>query len=141
MPKVMAGSVTNHQMIFIRFTVAVLIDLTVLNLFNEFWKHVYIDSFSISLFVALLLQVMLQMSIVLEHRLANHFKKSRIKRFFSSWAVLFFSKIIILEALNIAFGNKILFTGPFNGLVSFIVVVFAILIAEQIIIRIYYKLA
>lgn len=35
----------------------VLIDLTVINLLNEYWGNVFIESFSISFMVALLLQV------------------------------------------------------------------------------------
>jgi len=146
LPKETAGSITNHQLLFLRYTMAVLVDLTVLSFFSEFWKNVFIESFSVAFFAALLLQILLQLTIAFEHRLANYFKAkpgliSKIMRFFSSWAVLFFSKLIILRILNIVLGDKILFTGAFHGVVAFIVVVFAIIIFEQIIIRIYNALS
>ena len=146
LPKETVGSITNHQRLFLRYTMAVLVDLTVLSFFSEFWKNVFIESFSVAFFAAILLQILLQLTIAFEHRLANYFKAkpgliSTIMRFFSSWAVLFFSKLIILKILNIVLGDKILFTGAFHGVFAFIVVVFAIIIFEQMIIRIYNALS
>ncbi len=51
-----AGSFSKRQQLFIRYTLAVLVDLTVLNLFNEYWNFVYIEFFTISLLTAVLLQ-------------------------------------------------------------------------------------
>ncbi len=146
LPEKQFDSHTNHQQFFMRYTLAVLVDLTVLNLFDEFWSHVLIDSFLISLFAAILLQILLQLTIIIEHRIANYFKsksgiKAKVLRVLSTWAVLFISKLIILEAINISFGDQVLFTGPVHGLVVFIVVVITILIAEYIITRIYKSLA
>ena len=62
-------------------------------------------------------------------------------RFFSAWAILFFSKLIILEAINYLFGDHIQFLGPWHGVVAFIVVVIGILVAEGIIRKIYKSLA
>jgi len=132
-----AGSFSRRQQLFFKYVFFVLIDLTVLNLFNEYWDNVYIEQFSISLLVALLLQILLQLTIAIEHRVANFFKgkatlKAKILRALSTWAILFSSKLIILEAINISFGNSVLFNGPVHGLVAFIVVVVVIIIAEQI---------
>ena len=69
-----AGSFSKHQQLFIRYTLAVLVDLTVLNLFNEYWSFVYIEFFSISLLTAILLQFLLQVTIAIEHRVAGYFK-------------------------------------------------------------------
>ena len=146
LPKKQAEARSNHQQLFIRYTLAILIDFTVLNLFNEYWDYVIIDSFSISFLAAVLLQLLLQVTIVIEHRIASYFKsksglRPKILRLFSSWIVLFISKLIILEAINFTFGSYILFSGPIHGLVAFIIVVIAILVAEQLIIRIYKSLA
>jgi len=54
-----AGTYNARQQLFIRYFTAILIDLTVLNLFDEYWEYVEIDSFTISLLAALLLQVLL----------------------------------------------------------------------------------
>jgi hypothetical protein len=141
-----AGSFTRRQQIFVRYVFFVLIDLAVINLFNEYWSNVSIDGFSVSLLTALLLQVLLQATIFVEHRVANIFKgaanvKAKVLRVLSTWAILFISKLVILGAINIAFGDSVLFGGPLHGLVAFIVVVIAIIIAEQVFLRVYRLLA
>lgn len=137
-----AGSFTTRQQLFLRYTYLVLIDLTMLNFFNEYWDLVFIEFFSISLLTAMLLQILLQLTIAIEHRVSNYFKKkpgtgAKVLRGLSIWAILFISKLVILEAINICFGDSVLFGGPIHGLVAFIVVVIGIIIAEQIFFRIY----
>ncbi len=141
-----AGSFSRRQQLVFRYVLLVLIDLTVLNLFDQYWDLVFIEHFSISLLAALLLQILLQVTIAIEHRVANFFKrksgvKAKILRGLSTWAILFASKLVILEAINISFGSSVLFSGPIHGLVSFIVVVITILVAEQVFFRIYRSLA
>ena len=141
-----AQSMSNKQRLFMRYFTAILVDLTVLNLFEEYWDNVVIGSFTISLFAAIVLQVLLQLTIVFEHKVAAYFKSksgtsAKVQRFFATWAILFFSKIIILEAINIAFGDEVLFLGAFHGLVAFIVVVIALLVAEKAILKLYHSLA
>jgi len=141
-----AGSFTKRQQLFLKYTFLVLIDLTVLNFFNEFWDLVFIEFFSISLLAAILLQVLLQITIAIEHRVSSYFKQksgtgAKILRGLSIWAILFISKLIILEAINICFGDSVVFGGPVHGLVAFIVVIFGIIIAEQVFFRIYRSLA
>ena len=135
-----------HQFFFVKYTFAVLVDLMVLGLFNEYWDLVKIDSFSIALLASLLLQVTLKLTLILEHRVADYFNKKagifpKIMRFLSAWAILFISKLVILEAINYAFGDHVLFLGPYHGILSFIVVVIGILLAEALIGKIYKSLA
>lgn len=139
-------SFSKRQRFFIRYTLAVLVDLTVLNLFNEYWDFVYFEYFTISLLTAVLLQFLLQVTIAIEHRVAGYFKSktglgARVLRGLSTWAILFASKLVILEAINFAFGDSVVFSGPIHGLVAFIIVVIAIIIVEQAITRIYNSLA
>ncbi len=134
-----------RQRIFIRYTFAVLIDLTVLNFFDQYWDWVYLDNFTISLLAAILLQILLQVTIAIEHRVALYFNAMpgigpKMMRYLSAWAILFSSKLAILQAINVLFGDQVLFTGPVHGLVSFITVVIAIIVAEQAIIFIYRSL-
>ena len=136
------GHQSRHQQLFLRFVFAVLVDLSVLNLFNEYWDLVYIELFSISLLAAVLLQSLLQVTLKIEHKVAHYFKqmqglKAKVLRIFSAWAILFISKLVILKALTIAFGEKMHFGGPVHGVISFIVVVIAIIVAEQVFTRIY----
>ncbi len=133
------------QRLFVGYTLAVLVDLTVLNLFDEYWGFVNIESFTISLAAAILLQLLLKLSIGLEHKLADYFKTKpgtapKIYRGITTYIILVGSKFIMLEAINIMFGDKVQFTGPWNGVVAFFAVVFAILVAEIIVSKIYFAL-
>ncbi|MDX1507672.1 MAG: hypothetical protein R3358_05295, partial [Woeseiaceae bacterium] len=62
-----------RQRLFVRYLMATLIDLTVLNLFDEHWDYVTVDSFTISILAAILLQVLLKATLALEHRVAQYF--------------------------------------------------------------------
>lgn len=137
--------IKNSQRLFVRYLVAVLIDLTVLNLFDEFWDLVTIDPFSVSVLAAILLQVLLKATLVLEHKVAAYFNAktggfARFMRFFTAWLILFGSKFVMLGAIDFAFGDDVSFGGPLHGVVSFIVVVMAMLAAEEITVRIYRRL-
>lgn len=135
----------DRQRLFVRYTLGVLIDLVVLGLFAEFWDMVLVDSFSIALLAAVLLQALLKLTIALEHQVAVFFKARAggfmtFMRFFGAWLVLFGSKFAILEAITFAFGDKVRFEGPFHGVVVLIAVVVAMLVVEELVVRIYRRL-
>ena len=137
--------ISNRQRLFVRYLVAILIDLTVLNLFDEFWDLVTISPFSVSVLAAVLLQVLLRATLVLEHKVAGYFNSksggfARFMRYFTAWLILFGSKFLMLGAIELAFGDNVLFTGPLHGVVSFIVVVVVMLVAEEFAVRIYRRL-
>jgi hypothetical protein len=144
--KQLVDPMSNHQHLFIKLILAVLVDLVVLGLFNEYWEYVVIDSFSIALITAFLLQILLKLTLMFEHRIAAYFNKKtgtlpKVMRFVSAWAILFVSKLIILGAINYVFGDHVLFLGPFHGIIAFIIVVIAILVAEGVLSKIYKSLA
>jgi hypothetical protein len=119
----------------------------VLNLLNEFWDKVFIEFFYISILTAILLQTLLQITISIEHRVAEHFKfkphfKHKVMRVFSTWAILFISKLIILKAISFSFGHSVTFGGPDHtrGLLIFIIVVIVIIATEQLFASIYKRL-
>jgi len=141
-----AGPFSRRQQLFIRYTSSVLVDLTVLNLFNEFSDYVVITSFAASLLAAALLQALLRASIAGERKIAAHLAEkpgaqARTKRLLSTVAILFGSKFVMLGAINISFGHRILFLGPMHGALAFIVVVLTMLLAEGTIRRIYLSLS
>lgn len=134
-----------RQRAFLRYFTAVLVDLAVLGLFVEYWKHVTADSFTIMLLAAVLLQVLLKLTIVLEHRVAAYFNArqggfAKFMRFFAAWLVLFGSKFVILEALALAFSDRLSFGGPFNGIVALIVVVMTMLLVEAVLVKLYRRM-
>ena len=133
------------QLVFSRYLTATLVDLVVLLLFAEYWEHVSVDSFTIALFAAVVLQLLMKLTIVCEHRVAAFFKArpggfAKFMRFFTAWLILFGSKFVILEALSFAFGDGLRFGGPFHGIVALIVVVVAMLAAEAILVKLYRRL-
>ena len=141
------GSFTRRQQIFMRYVLAILIDLTVLNLLNQYWDLVYIETFTISLLAAILIQVLMQASLKLEHIVAERFFKDRVgkmakvQRVVTAWFIIFISKLVIIHAITLFFGNSVVFSGPIHGVVAFIVSVVIMIAIEQIIVRIYHKLA
>lgn len=137
---------TNRQRLFIRYFTAILIDLVVLNLFVEYSGKVFIDTFTTSLLAAILLQVLLKLTIAFEHKVMDWFKARggggwmTFLKYFVAWLILFGSKFVILEALAQAFGEKLRFDGIWHGIVTLIVVIVVMLIAEELIVRLYRKL-
>jgi hypothetical protein len=131
-----------RQRAFLRYLTATLLDLAVLGLFAEYWEHVSVNSFTIMALAAVLLQVLLKLTIVVEHRVAAFFNArpggfNKFMRFFTAWLILFGSKFVILEALVLAFGDRISFGGPFHGIVALIVVVVVMLVVEAVLVKFY----
>lgn len=136
---------SDRQRSFLRYFTAILLDLVVLNLFAEYSDRVYVSTFTVSLFAAVLLAVLLKLTLLIEHRVAAYFKARpgafmTFMRYFCAWLVLFGSKFVILEALVVAFGDRVRFEGAFHGIVALIVVVVTMLIAEEAIVRFYRRL-
>ena len=139
-------TISPKQQIFLKYLTFVLVDLTVLNFFAEYWDKVTISSFGISLLVAIILQVLLKMTLSLEHKTAEYFKSHesfmmKFGRILSTWFILFASKFVMLGVLQFIFSSNIHFSGAYHGVVAFIVLVVAILVVEAIITRIYESLA
>ena len=136
----------DRQRLFVRYFVGILIDLVVLNLFAEYWgTRVKVDTFTTSLLAAVVLQALMQLTIAVEHRVMNYFKGKpgalmTFLKFFCAWLVLFGSKFVILEALNFTFGENVQFIGRWHGIVPLIIVIVAMLAAEEVVVRIYRRL-
>ena len=133
---------TARQQRFLRAVLFVLVDVTVLALFVEYWDRIVIDSYTIALFTAILLQAMLKATLAVEHRIARVFlgrsgTGSLTLRLLATWVLLFGSKFVILEAVDIVFGDHV----DLGGLLPFIALVIAMLAAEALIERIYDALA
>ena len=66
-----ANAPSNNQQLFLRYFTAILIDLVVLSLFAEYWSLVTIESFTVALFAAILLQLLLKLTLLVEHQVAS----------------------------------------------------------------------
>lgn len=141
-----SSNISRKQELFLRYFTLTLIDLTVLHLLAEYWDRITITSFGVSLFVAIILQFLLKLTIYFDDRVGEYFKsknslKMQIFRILSAWAILFISKLIIIEILHVIFDDALVFTGMYDGLFTFIVLVAAILVTEYFFRRIYKSLA
>src|SRR5687768_7815257 len=89
---------SGKQRAFMRYFTAVLVDLVVLNLFVEYWgDKVYASSFTVTLLAAVILQVLLKITIVCEHKVAAYWNRkpggfAKFMRYFTAWLILFGSK-------------------------------------------------
>lgn len=141
-----AGMHSDRQRLFLLYFVGALVDLVVLGLFDQYSDKVFVDDFTTMLMASILLQFLLKATIAVEHKVAGYFKSKpggfmKFMRFFCAWLVLFGSKFVILEALSFAFGDSVKFEGVWHGIVWLIIVVVTMVIAEEIVVRIYRKLA
>ena len=141
-----ANVYSDRQRLFLLYFVGALVDLVVLGLFDEYSDRVYVDDFTTMLLASVVLQFLLKGTIAVEHWVASHFKGRaggwwKALRFFCAWLVLFGSKFVILEALDIAFGDSVAFEGVFHGIVWLIIVVVTMVIVEELVVRFYRKLA
>jgi hypothetical protein len=141
-----AEAPSDRQKLFLRYYTGTLIDLVILGLFTDWTDKVFVESFSIGILAAVLLQVLLKLTIVVEHTALEQFKgKAGIwwtsLKYFVAWLILFGSKFVILKALTVVFGEKVRFEGAWHGIVWLIIVVVTMVIVEELVVRFYRKLA
>jgi hypothetical protein len=125
-------SVTRRQQVFAGVVLNVLVNVVVLNLYVEFADDVVIDSFSISVLTALLLTAMLAVIVRFEHRVHHFFFDRhdwRIAGVVAIWLVLFGSKFLILEVVDIVFGDHV----SLGHLLEVILIVVTMMVAGQLV--------
>lgn len=137
---------TDRQRLFLLFFTGTLIDLVILGLFDEFSANVHVDSFSIALLAAIVLQALLKLTIAVEHRVLALFKDKtgaawKGLKYFVAWLILFGSKFVILEALTLVFGDSVRFEGMWHGIIWLIAVAVTMVVVEEVIVRVFRKLA
>jgi len=125
-----------RQRLIVRYLLAILIDLIILNLFVEYWDKMIIDSFSISLLTAIVMQLLLRFTMLIEHKTGGYIAGKNLRggkyiRIFVAWAILFGSKFVILWIIDIKFGDHV----EFVGVIPFIIMLFTMLIAEGLFAR------
>jgi hypothetical protein len=134
--KSVATMPTRQQIIFSSWTKDVLIYIIVLNLFVEYNAKIIIDSFTISIFTAIILKILLEIILKLEHRVADAFKSHRVLQILLVWLILFSSKFLILEVINLVFGDHVEL-GKFIDVILLVIVLMGV---RGIIKRIYISL-
>ncbi len=135
--------INQRQRLFLMFTLFVLADLTVINLFDEYASsYFHISSFTASIVMAVILQILLVITIKIEHKIADFFKSKEgvinlILRILVTWALLFGSKIIMMKIVDLILGNKIEYYGPYHGLGAFILIIIGMIIAENLLKKVF----
>ena len=134
--KALATMPTRQQMIFASWAKDVLIYIIVLNLFVEYNHKIIIDSFTISIFTAILLKILLEIVLNIEHKVADFFKSYKVLRIFLVWLILFGSKFLILEVVDMVFGNHV----ELGKFLDVILLVIILMVAREVFQRIYLSL-
>ena len=134
-------TITRGQEIFQSWTKDVLIYILVLNLFVEYNTKIVIDSFTISIFTAIVLKILLDIILRFEHVVGDFFKArpgkmSNFLRIISTWVILFLSKFLILEVIDLIFGDHV----ELGKFLDVIVLVISLMVAREVFQRIYLAL-
>ena len=109
--------------------VDVFVYVVVLNLFVEYVPNVISETFTLSLLTALLLKGVLEIVVATKKRVAARFRAAetpggKVVAGVLLWLVLFGSKFVVLEVINLVFGASVSL-GGFFSVTALIVVLMA----------------
>jgi hypothetical protein len=126
-------SISKWQLVYVGWTLTLLAYIVVLNLWVEFNPSVIIDSFVISIATAVVLLVLLIIILGLEHRVKHWFARRegtvyRMLGTFSTLLILFLSKFVILEVIDIIFGEHV----ELGSFVDVLVLVLLLIVAQKL---------
>ena len=99
--------------------VDVFVYVVVLNLFVEYLPEVLSETFTLSLLTAVLLKGVLEVVVAAKNRVKSRFRQAstpiaKVLAAVLLWAVLFGSKSLVLEAVNLVFGARVSLGGFFS---------------------------
>ena len=108
--------VTRRQQRFASWVTDVLVYIVVLNLFIEYVPRVIAESFTISIFTAVVLKFLIDAITGLEHRVRGWFNQRegqvwRALGVVTMFLILFVSKFVILEVIDVVFGDRVALGG------------------------------
>jgi hypothetical protein len=110
--------------------VDVFVYVVVLNLFVEYLPQVLSETFTLSLLTAALLKGVLEVVVAAKNRVKARFRQAStpIGKAMAAvllWAVLFGSKFLVLEAVNLVFGARVDLGGFFSVTLLILVLLLA----------------
>jgi hypothetical protein len=131
-------TITKWQLVYVGWTLTLLAYIVVLNLWVEFNSSVVIDSFIISIATAAVLLVLLVVILGLEHRVKHWFaqREGRVYRVLgtvSTLLILFLSKFVILEVIDIVFGEHV----DLGHFLDVLVLVLLLIVAQKVMVLIW----
>lgn len=125
-------TITRRQLAFVGWTMTLLAYIVVLNLWVEINESVIIDSFVISIATAAVLLLLVVIILRFEHATTAWFaaREGSLYRLLgpaSTLLILFLSKFVILEVVDIIFGEHV----ELGGLLEIIVLVLALILSQK----------
>lgn len=134
-------STRERQQIYVGWVLDLLIYTVILNLFVQYVDDFYIETFALSLLVALALKVMLVIVGKFEHVVKRWFEKQNGDVFdylqqITLVTILFLSKFLILEVIDLLFGHKV----DLHNIPALILMIIAMIATRKILEKIYRNL-
>ncbi len=127
-PKTISGG----QSQFSSWTTEVLLNVIVLGLFVEYSDGIAIDSFTIMIFAAVVLKALLGVTFAVEHRARSFFVRrggaiNRVVGVVTTIAILFSSKFVILEVIDIIFRDDV----DIDGFIPLVLLIITMIVANR----------
>lgn len=134
-------TISKKQDIFVSWVSDVLIYIVVLNLFVEYLPSVIIESFTISILTAVLLKILLDLVMGIEHNVHSFFEQKEGAVYqamgtVSLLAILFLGKLFIIEAVNFVFGDHV----ELGHFIEVVALVLALMITQRLVHGLYLRL-
>jgi hypothetical protein len=125
-------TITSWQLVYVGWTLTLLAYIVVLNLWVEFNDKVVIDSFVISIATSVVLLILLVVILGFEHRVKHWFAQRegtvyRVLGAASTLLILFLSKFVILEVVDIIFGEHV----ELGSFVDVLLLVLLLIVAQK----------
>ena len=119
----------------------VLVYIVVLNLFVEYVPKVITESFTISIFTAVVLKFLIDAIAGLEHRVREWFSEREGKIWralgvIAVFSILFISKFVVLEIIGIIFGDRV----SLGGFIEVALLVVTMILARRSVTWVYRRL-
>ena len=129
-----------RQRLAVRYVTFVLVDLCVLGLFDEYTSLVYVDSFTITLLVVVVLQIALKVTLLVKERLTTLAQsvsgaKGKALRIFLIWLVSFSSKFVIFWIVDFLFGAHM----EIYGVKAMFVLLIVLFVVEEAAMRLFWS--
>lgn len=134
-------TINTRQRAYMSWLADVLVYIVVLNLYVEYSEAKVIDSFTISILTAILLKLLLVLITASKYRVWT-WSKSKDGRIYTVfgvlgvWAILFLSKFLILEAVDLVFGDHV----ELGSFIDVMLLVAVMMITREFVQRIYQRL-
>ncbi len=134
-------TITRKQEIFFDWMSDVLVYTVVLNLFVEHVDNVVIDSFTISIFTAILLKILLDIVMRTEHAVSGFWgdkegTMASILGKVSLLVILFLGKLLLLWAVDVVFGDHV----ELGHFIEVVALVLALMITRELVHRLFLAL-